>query len=191
MARSYPTEKNAAEGSLSCDPQLRRAKAGMPVLLKSKSPDAQHRGFLFASRFASRIESWCGRVDSNHHGIATASPSSWCVCQFRHDRAGCEAVCEEDYRRLSLRRQYPRVVVKQCGRVMCPGSALTQCDEVILNSAPLRSFHAERRAGYRLFGRIPRGRCRQGEDDRQRSARSRARLARGCECVPRPHRPWH
>jgi hypothetical protein len=25
-------------------------------------------------------------VDSNHHGIATASPSSWCVCQFRHDR---------------------------------------------------------------------------------------------------------
>src|SRR5271170_367671 len=30
---------------------------------------------------------WCGRVDSNHHGIATASPSSWCVCQFRHDRA--------------------------------------------------------------------------------------------------------
>lgn len=29
---------------------------------------------------------WCGRVDSNHHGIATASPSSWCVCQFRHDR---------------------------------------------------------------------------------------------------------
>jgi site-specific DNA recombinase len=32
-------------------------------------------------------EEWCGRVDSNHHGIATASPSSWCVCQFRHDRA--------------------------------------------------------------------------------------------------------
>jgi hypothetical protein len=31
-------------------------------------------------------EEWCGRVDSNHHGIATASPSSWCVCQFRHDR---------------------------------------------------------------------------------------------------------
>ena len=31
-------------------------------------------------------KSWCGRVDSNHHGIATASPSSWCVCQFRHDR---------------------------------------------------------------------------------------------------------
>jgi hypothetical protein len=36
-------------------------------------------GFLLMGR-------WCGRVDSNHHGIATASPSSWCVCQFRHDR---------------------------------------------------------------------------------------------------------
>src|SRR6266446_7244108 len=30
--------------------------------------------------------SWCGREDSNLHGIATASPSSWCVCQFRHCR---------------------------------------------------------------------------------------------------------
>lgn len=29
---------------------------------------------------------WCGREDSNLHGIATASPSSWCVCQFRHFR---------------------------------------------------------------------------------------------------------
>ena len=29
---------------------------------------------------------WCGREDSNLHGIATASPSSWCVCQFRHYR---------------------------------------------------------------------------------------------------------
>src|SRR6476660_9404130 len=29
---------------------------------------------------------WCGRGDSNPYGIATASPSSWCVCQFRHFR---------------------------------------------------------------------------------------------------------
>ena len=29
---------------------------------------------------------WCGRGDSNPHDIATASPSSWCVCQFRHFR---------------------------------------------------------------------------------------------------------
>jgi hypothetical protein len=27
-------------------------------------------------------------VDSNHHALASASPSSWCVCQFRHDRVG-------------------------------------------------------------------------------------------------------
>ena len=32
------------------------------------------------------IQYWCGRGDSNPHGIATASPSSWCVCQFRHFR---------------------------------------------------------------------------------------------------------
>jgi hypothetical protein len=31
-------------------------------------------------------ETWCGGKDSNLHGIATASPSSWCVCQFRHHR---------------------------------------------------------------------------------------------------------
>ena len=60
--------------------------------LKSKSPDAWASGLfvcfvILRSRFALRIESWCGRVDSNHHGIATASPSSWCVCQFRHDRS--------------------------------------------------------------------------------------------------------
>jgi hypothetical protein len=33
-----------------------------------------------------RRKLWCGREDSNLHGIATASPSSWCVCQFRHYR---------------------------------------------------------------------------------------------------------
>jgi hypothetical protein len=32
------------------------------------------------------LDCWCGRGDSNPHGIATASPSSWCVCQFRHFR---------------------------------------------------------------------------------------------------------
>ena len=28
----------------------------------------------------------CGRQDLNLHRIAPASPSSWCVCQFRHSR---------------------------------------------------------------------------------------------------------
>src|SRR5687768_14527650 len=37
-----------------------------------------------ARRKASEV--WCERGDSNPHGIATASPSSWCVCQFRHFR---------------------------------------------------------------------------------------------------------
>jgi hypothetical protein len=31
---------------------------------------------------------WCGRGDSNPHALASASPSSWCVCQFRHFREG-------------------------------------------------------------------------------------------------------
>jgi hypothetical protein len=29
----------------------------------------------------------CEREDLNLHGIAPASPSSWCVCQFRHARS--------------------------------------------------------------------------------------------------------
>ena len=29
----------------------------------------------------------CGREGLNLHALAGASPSSWCVCQFRHDRA--------------------------------------------------------------------------------------------------------
>jgi hypothetical protein len=28
----------------------------------------------------------CGREDSNLHRVAPASPSSWCVYQFRHCR---------------------------------------------------------------------------------------------------------
>ena len=32
------------------------------------------------------LKGWCGRGDSNPHDLATASPSSWCVCQFRHFR---------------------------------------------------------------------------------------------------------
>ena len=37
---------------------------------------------------------WCGRGDSNPYGIATASPSSWCVCQFRHFRVVVNPVYE-------------------------------------------------------------------------------------------------
>ena len=31
-------------------------------------------------------QEWCGRGDSNPHALASVSPSSWCVCQFRHFR---------------------------------------------------------------------------------------------------------
>src|SRR5688572_15002198 len=51
--------------------------------LRAPLDSACHEGGLRES--AGRIE-WCGRGDSNPHGIATASPSSWCVCQFRHFR---------------------------------------------------------------------------------------------------------
>ena len=41
-------------------------------------------------RAAQRRVEWCERGDSNPHVLANASPSSWCVCQFRHfrDEAG-------------------------------------------------------------------------------------------------------
>ena len=48
---------------------------------------------LFCAKFQRSKKKWCGRVDSNHHGIATASPSSWCVCQFRHDRTEVRHHC--------------------------------------------------------------------------------------------------
>src|SRR5204863_9990258 len=38
--------------------------------------------------FARRSPRWCGRGDSNPYDLAIASPSSWCVCQFRHFRLG-------------------------------------------------------------------------------------------------------
>ena len=33
-----------------------------------------------------KIKVVCGRGDSNPHALASVSPSSWCVCQFRHFR---------------------------------------------------------------------------------------------------------
>jgi hypothetical protein len=39
-----------------------------------------------------RIGTWCGRGDSNPHALASVSPSSWCVCQFRHFRKRQRAV---------------------------------------------------------------------------------------------------
>ena len=59
-----------------------------PLEKKEKSPSTRfaRSGQIFL------LKIWCGRVDSNHHGIATASPSSWCVCQFRHDRTEVRSI---------------------------------------------------------------------------------------------------
>ena len=34
-----------------------------------------------------------GGMESNHHGVAPASPSSWCVYQFRHHRKQRADIC--------------------------------------------------------------------------------------------------
>jgi hypothetical protein len=57
------------------------------------------------------LKSWCGGKDSNLHGIATASPSSWCVCQFRHHR-------KIDEYFLCASRPPPEVVVAFCAPIV-------------------------------------------------------------------------
>ncbi len=52
----------------------------------SRLVQASELGLPTGARADHASEGWCGRGDSNPHGIATASPSSWCVCQFRHFR---------------------------------------------------------------------------------------------------------
>ena len=45
-------------------------------------------GTLSATPRTKLVSCWCERRDSNSHALASASPSSWCVCQFRHFREG-------------------------------------------------------------------------------------------------------
>ena len=54
----------------------RRSRAASAAALRSRA----------ARRSRAKIQDWCGREDSNLHGVAPASPSSWCVYQFRHCR---------------------------------------------------------------------------------------------------------
>jgi hypothetical protein len=59
------------------------------ISLQHRNIGAASRPLLCRMSMADRLlGSWCGRGDSNPYGIATASPSSWCVCQFRHFRVG-------------------------------------------------------------------------------------------------------
>ena len=44
------------------------------------------KGLVRASFYGKFPGRWCGRGDSNPHALASVSPSSWCVCQFRHFR---------------------------------------------------------------------------------------------------------
>src|SRR2546430_3827670 len=63
-----------------------------------KTSDVERRGRRSQTGGADlqKQKSWCGRKDSNLHGIATASPSSWCVCQFRHFRKQAGIAASKD-----------------------------------------------------------------------------------------------
>ncbi len=52
----------------------------------ARSGHSPCKGHGCHERAAQRRVEWCERGDSNPHVLANASPSSWCVCQFRHFR---------------------------------------------------------------------------------------------------------
>ena len=77
-ARSATVERlSSRKGGLVSESRARRATAEHLSSRSAPTEKAPESGAFL---------SWCGRGDSNPHGIATASPSSWCVCQFRHFR---------------------------------------------------------------------------------------------------------
>ena len=64
---------------------LARGSLGAPLDLTEA---ARHeRACRLAGGGPVRRVEWCERRDSNSHALASASPSSWCVCQFRHFRS--------------------------------------------------------------------------------------------------------
>jgi hypothetical protein len=85
----------------------------------------QPRGLKLSGRpVVTGLIEWCGRGDSNPHDLAAASPSSWCVCQFRHFRFGTlnpervRALGEECYlRRWCVRRWR---LLRGCARRAAP-----------------------------------------------------------------------
>jgi hypothetical protein len=98
-------------------------------------------------------EGWCGRGDSNPHVLANASPSSWCVCQFRHFRKG-EVSCRRAQDATSVARR--AAAPEPAARALVPASsALSQA------SMPARSpawAPAESRQPIRCrAGRLPPG----------------------------------
>jgi hypothetical protein len=86
--RSTPraTTGNIGPAPDSAAPSLWRRTADTGSTNRSKpcaSNIAFNRGIC---RCKLLILKWCGRKDLNLHDLAIASPSSWCVCQFRHFR---------------------------------------------------------------------------------------------------------
>ena len=58
-------------------------------------------------------EKWCGEGDLNPHEVALASPSSWCVCQFRHLRT-LEGTYRPDYIKSLEGAEQPRKEHQLC-----------------------------------------------------------------------------
>ena len=75
------------------------------VRYKRGSPGAMAPGLFNFRRDVCRSNFGAVEWIRHHDGIATASPSSWCVCQFRHDRARLQR--DTNYRCVSARGQYP------------------------------------------------------------------------------------
>ena len=59
--------------------------SGLRLLSPRKSPRKSPTG-AWPELPGGLVNYWCGRKDLNLHALASASPSSWCVCQFRHFR---------------------------------------------------------------------------------------------------------
>ena len=99
-----------AEPECSVHAQTSRPSSTIPVMLRIELAGVmrvEHQSEI-SVRFAIRVMNWCGRGDSNPHDIATASPSSWCVCQFRHFRVEGRRVCLRPLFRPRKTRSYER-----------------------------------------------------------------------------------
>jgi hypothetical protein len=106
----------ASEG---IDPAMLMAGVPSAEIVRSPSENCANSVTRLSEIYGRRsrpLAIWCGRGDSNPHDIAIASPSSWCVCQFRHFR-------DEDPRPpeggSDLLRTYFGCGVAGCGGVGC------------------------------------------------------------------------
>lgn len=76
VARRMLVEPMGVEPTTSAMPWQRSSQLSYgPVVATWRQPMVPRRGVW-----------WCAREDSNLHDLAVTSPSSWRVCQFRHER---------------------------------------------------------------------------------------------------------